>query len=85
MKNNKLENLTSQKLKKKYKLGSILFYVLLVVGILNISITIYLFIMGNDFNFSLLGTAIGCLAIALPIYLGKKNVFEELQRRDNLG
>ena len=78
-----LEKFTTKQLEKRKKLGSILLIILISAGVLDIAIAIYFLIIGKGLNTSLIVPAIGCLVIALPIYIGLKRTKEEITKREN--
>ena len=83
MENKKLEKITTEKLRSKKKIASILIVVLITAVVGDVSMLIYDLIIGKGFNISLFVPAIACFVILIPIYLGKKNIDEELKKRDN--
>ena len=79
----KLENLTTEQLRKRKKSASILLVILIAGVVLDSSVLIFVLIVGDGFNISLIGAAIACFVIYIPIFLGKKKIDEELKNREN--
>ena len=83
MENKKLEKFTTEKLRSRKRIASVLIVVIITAVVLDISMLIYDLIIGKGFNISLFVTATACFVISIPIYLGKKKIEEELKKRDN--
>jgi len=82
MPKSKYEQLTDVQLGKRKRFSLILFVILIVVASLNIVLVIYKLVEGDALNSSLLVTAVACLIISLPIYMGRKEITNELERRN---
>ncbi len=79
----KLENFTIEKLRKRKKIFSILIVILIVVAVFDVSVLIYNLIIKNGFNISLFVNATACFSVSIPLYLVKKEIDEELTKREN--
>ena len=83
MGNKKLEKFTTEKLRSRKKIASILIVILIAAAVLDVSVLIYSLIIGKGFNISLIVPATACFVISIPMYLGKKKIEEELTKREN--
>ena len=77
----KLEDLSLDKLRKRKNISVVLLCVLIVSVILSIVILLRDFIGEKQLNYSLLGVASPCLFFALYFYLGIKKINGEISRR----
>jgi len=77
----KLEDLSLDRLRKRKKISVVLLWVLIGVAILSIIIMLRDFIGGKQLNYSLLGTGTPCLFFALYFYFGIKKINGEFSRR----
>ena len=78
-----LEDIGTEKLKKRKNFGSILLVILIAAAVLDGSVVIYDLIIGNGLETYLIVPAIACFVISIPIYMGIKKINEELARRDD--
>ena len=83
MKKEDIDNLSSEKLKKKRKYSTILLIILLSAIILSVSLTIYRQINGLGYDIAANTSLIACLVVALPIYMGRKKIDTELRNRED--
>ena len=84
MKKEKFEKLTTKQLIQRKKLALILLVILIAAAVLSVSVLLKNLINGDDdTNYSLLSSAIACLVVSFPMYLGKKKIDEELKSREN--
>ncbi len=83
MEKGKYTNLTTKQLQNRKKYASILLVILIAAVVLDLSILIYLLIIGKGFNNTLFVSAAACIVILIPIYIGKKKIEGELKNREN--
>jgi len=76
-------NLTTNQLQKRKKYAFILLVILVAAVVLDVSILIYVLVIGKGFNNALFASAAACIVIYIPIYIGKKKIVEELKNREN--
>ena len=81
MEKEKLEKHTTERLRKRKKIASIILVILFAVALLDLSVLLYNLFIGHGFNISLFVPALACFVISIPIYLGKKKIDEELKNR----
>ena len=79
----KLEDLTTEKLIRRKKIGTGIVMALVILIPLYIIYFVILFVRKNVFEYQELVPALTCFAIALPMYAGIKKINEELARRNN--
>ncbi len=82
MEKRKYANTTTEQLQKRKKYASILLVILIAAVVIDGFALIYNLVIGKGFINSLLVSAVACIMILLPIYMGKKKIEEELKKRE---
>jgi len=83
MEKGKYASLTTKQLQKRKKYALILIVILIAALVLDGSALIYNLVVGKGFINVLFVPAAACILILMPIYMGKKNIEEELKNREN--
>jgi len=76
-------NFTTKQLQKRKKYAFILLVILIAAVVLNGSALIYNLVIGEGFFNVLFVTAVICIVIFIPIYIGKKKIEGELKNRED--
>jgi membrane protein YdbS with pleckstrin-like domain len=84
MKKEKFANLSTKQLQKRKKYAFILLVTLIAAVVLDVSVLIYNFVIGKAFFYALFVVAAICIVVFIPIYLGKKEIEEELKNREDI-
>jgi TM2 domain-containing membrane protein YozV len=82
MEKRKYANLTTKQLQKRKKYATILLVILIAAAMIDGFALIYNLAIGKGFINSLFVSAVACIMIFLPIYMGKKKIEEELKKRE---
>jgi uncharacterized membrane protein YobD (UPF0266 family) len=85
MKNEKLTKLTTEQLQRRKKIGTVLFIILIVIGLLSISLGIYSYLVKENVNTALIISALACLSIAITFSIGVQGAKKEIARRKDIG
>lgn len=83
MEKGKCANLTTKQLQKRKKNAFMLLVILIAAIVIDGSALIYNLVIGKGLINALFVPAAACIVIFIPIYMGKKNIEEELKNRED--
>ena len=78
----KIEDLSTEKLLKRKKFSNALLILLLIVAIIDFTLFLYDLIRDDNFNTSLLVSVGALIVVGMPVLIGRKKILEELEGRE---